>query len=565
MGLATPRHETTPAHSSAPRGLGQTRLQNKTPPAEQKSISALEIIRCFHPPETRCIFERPDSSIEGGHTPFAPELIRPIFIERTSNPHRTHPLAMRMIIPLVLFLVFGIAPSPARADRFVTGQAAASVLGQTDFNSGSSGNAPHRFQNPESVAIDPVTGKVFVADSGHYRILRFSGAAALLNGSFPEAVIGQPNFSTTLQNQGGLPGPNTLNFVYQITVDSNGRLWVCDSGNNRVLCFVAASFLGNNPPADYVFGQPDFTTVSPGTTIAKADYPAGIAVGPDDSLWVADADNNRVLRFANISSKSSGADADQVLGQANFVTDASATTATGMYSPFSLSVDSGGRLWVADTYNHRVLRFDNAASLANGSPASGVLGQVLLTTSSNGTSADQFLDPYGVLAGPDGTVYVGDWGNERVMGFRNAAVVGDGASANFVLGKPDFNTNIGGPSATLTGGVVNLALSAAGELFVADYGFHRVVRFSPVKSPTLQVLTKTRTTKATELRVVGTAGGAVTSVVWRVGASGPFKTASGTTSWNFKTKLKRGKNVITVVAIGPGGDSAPRVFSVRRK
>jgi len=474
---------------------------------------------------------------------------------------------MRTITPLVLLLLLLIGcPSPgARADQFVTGQAAASVLGQADLNSGSTANAPNQFLNPESVAIDPVTGKVFVADAAHFRILRFSGTAALANGSFPEAVIGQPNFSSTLQNQGGPAGQNTLNFMYQITVDSNGRLWVCDSGNNRVLCFVAASFLGNNPPADYVFGQPDFTTVSPGTTIAKTDYPAGVAVGPDDSLWVADADGNRVLRFADISTKSNGANADRVLGQVSFLTDFSATTATGMNSPFSLSIDSAGRLWVADTGNHRILRFDNAASLPNGSPASGVLGQTLLTTSSSGTSANQFLDPYGVLAGPDGTVYVGDWGNERVMGFRNAAVVGDGASANFVLGKPDFNTNIGGPSATLTGGVVNLALSAAGELFVADYGFHRVVRFSPVKSPTLDVLTRRKTSTAPEFTVIGTAGGEVTSVVWRVGATGPFKTASGTTSWNFKARLKRGKSLITVVAIGPGGESAPRVLTVTRK
>jgi len=472
---------------------------------------------------------------------------------------------MRTTISLVLLLLVGIAPSGARADRFVTGQAAASVLGQPDLDSGSGVNAPNRFLNPESVAIDPTTGKVFVADSAHFRILRFSGTAALANGSFPEAVIGQPNFSSMLQNQGGPAGQNTLNFMYQITVDSNGRLWVCDSGNNRVLCFVAASFLGNNPPADYVFGQPDFTTVSPGTTIAKTDFPAGVAVGPDDSLWVADSKGNRVLRFADISTKSNGANADRVLGQVSFLADFSATTATGMNGPFSLSLDSAGRLWVADTGNHRILRFDNAASLPNGSPASGVLGQALLTTSSSGTSADQFFDPYGVLAGPDGTVYVGDWANTRVMGFRNAAGKANGASADFVLGKPDFNTNTGGPSATLTGGVVNLALSAAGDLFVADFDFHRVVRFSPVKSPTVQVLTKTRTTKATELRVVGTAGGAVTSVVWRVGGTGPFKTASGTTSWNFKAKLKRGKNVITVVAIGPGGDSVPRVFSVRRK
>ena len=67
---------------------------------------------------------------------------------------------MRTITPLVLLLLLLIGcPSPgARADQFVTGQAAASVLGQADLNSGSTANAPNQFLNPESVAIDPVTG-----------------------------------------------------------------------------------------------------------------------------------------------------------------------------------------------------------------------------------------------------------------------------------------------------------------------------------------------------------------------------------------------------------------------
>jgi hypothetical protein len=86
-----------------------------------------------------------------------------------------------------------------------------------------------------------------------------------------------------------------------------------------------------------------------------------------------------------------------------------------------------------------------------------------------------------------------------------------------------------------------------------------------VKSPTLDVLTRRKTSTAPEFTVIGTAGGEVTSVVWRVGATGPFKTASGTTSWNFKARLKRGKSLITVVAIGPGGESAPRVLTVTRK
>lgn len=455
--------------------------------------------------------------------------------------------------------------SISRADQFASGQSAISVLGQTDFVSGSSGNSPNRFNNPEAVAVDPTTGKVFVADSSNYRILRFSSSAALESASLPEAVIGQPDFSSTAQNQGGAAAANTLDFVYQITVDRNGRLWVADSSNNRVLCFVGASFLPNNPPANYVFGQPDFTTVTTGTSISKMMFPGGVAIGPDDTLWVADSDNQRVLRFASISSKSSGSDADGVLGQTTFITNVSASGASGMSIPYSLSVDSTGRLWVADTGNHRILRFDNAAALADGAPANGVLGQANFTDNDIATTPTGLSFPSGVLAGPDGTVYVGDYSNGRVVGFRNAAAKADGAAAEFVLGKPDFTSVAPGPAANLLAGPVNLSLSPNGHLFVADYDAHRVVRFVPVPSPTVTVRTRRSTTASSTFAIQGTAAGQVTKVTYRVGKSGAFKNAKGTAKWNFKAKLKPGKNVITVVAEGPGGTSSAKKVKITRQ
>ena len=471
-----------------------------------------------------------------------------------------------MKLLLIFFTSLLLPLATSRADQFVTGQPASSVLGQSDFDSRSSLALPNRFSNPEAVAIDPTTGKVFVADSGHYRILRFSGTAALANGSFPEAVIGQPDFLSFSRNQGAgdVCGARTLAFFYQITVDAQGRLWVCDSQNNRVLCFLAASFLGNNPPADYVFGQPNFTTNTVGTTIAKMHYPAGIAIGPDDSLWVADASNNRVLRFDDVTLKASGASADGVLGQASFILSTGGSSATRMFAPFSLSMNSDGVLWVADVSNNRVLRFDNAAALANGAAASGVLGQAAFDTSLSGTSASTLNQPYGVLAGPDGTVYVGDWGNSRIMGFRNAATKANGASADFVLGKPDFNSIDVGPTATLLTGPVNLALSSDGDLFVADYGDNRVLRFSPVKSPTTTILTRKAVTLSSSVVVKGTTTGQVTRVRYRVGNSGPIRRAAGTSQWTFRATLKPGKNLITVIAEGPGGTSSPKSVLVIR-
>lgn len=464
-----------------------------------------------------------------------------------------------------LLSVILLAAVEARSDRFVDGQPAASVLGQANLNSGLPGSGPGQFQYPGGVTVDPTTGKVFVSDSSNYRILRFSGSNALVTGSLPEAVFGQPDFNSAEPNQGGAPGPATLALVGHLLVDGNGRLWVCDSGNHRVLCFLNASSRGNNPDADLVLGQPGFATADPAASASRMSYPAGVAFGPGDTLWVADTENHRVLRFGGVSGKASGAAADSVLGQADFSTNGAATTASGMNRPYALSVDGSGRLWVADSDNHRVLRFDNAASLGIGASASRVLGQSVFVTANPGTTAAGFDSPRGVLAGPDGTLYVADWANGRILGFLAATGKTNGGAADFVLGQPGFGSPESGPSPTLLNGPTGLSLSGAGDLFVADFNDHRVLRFVPIKTPALTILTKPpKSTRTRIFQVTGTAFGEISAVTWTVG-SGSRKVATGTNSWRFKAPLKKGRNRITVIASGPGGTSPTRTLVVTRR
>lgn len=471
------------------------------------------------------------------------------------------------MIRLLISAFFGSAllvSLPLQADQFVNGRPAVSVLGQTDFTSGDPSSFPNRFNNPRGVAVDAATGKVFVADTLNHRILRFSSTSALANGSFPEAVIGQADFTGKDANQGGPAGQRTLNSPVQIVVDHQGRLWVADANNHRVLCYVGASSAGNLRAADFVFGQPNFTTVMAGVTQAKMDSPAGVAVGTDDTLWVADTSNSRVLRFDNVSTKSSGSPADGVLGQSLFTTDADGGGPTGMDLPNAVSVDPAGRLWVSDQFNRRVLRFDAAASLADGAPANGVLGQVDFVNVSPGIGSARFAFTFGVVAGPDGTVYVADFNNCRVMGFRNAAAKANGAAADFVLCQPDFATNSSGLSDLKTAGTGNLCLTPEGHLWVVDINNHRVLRFVPVTPPTLTIQTRSTRTSASSFTIRGTSSGETSSVTYRVGNSGAFKGAKGSSSWNFKAKLKNGKNVITVIARGPGGSSVAKTVTITR-
>jgi len=193
-------------------------------------------------------------------------------------------------------------------------------------------------------------------------------------------VLGQVNF--TSGNHPDTPNANSMYQPYDVAVDpTSGKIFVADTFNNRVLRFASAAAMTNGAAAEAVLGQPNFTTRAINTTASGMNGVNGLTVDSTGILWIGDYLNNRVLRFDGAASKGTGANADRVLGQPNFTTAAENTTQSGMYSPSRVFVDGNGALWVGDKTNHRILRFDSAASKANGANADGVLGQADFTKS----------------------------------------------------------------------------------------------------------------------------------------------------------------------------------------
>ncbi|HXD11055.1 MAG TPA: NHL repeat-containing protein, partial [Anaerolineales bacterium] len=294
-------------------------------------------------------------------------------------------LFARLVLGLALIVALAsisVRPSLALFTPF-DGQAATLVLGQPNFTSAIQVITQTGMAGlPWDVTVDPITAKVFVADRNVHRILRFASAADLTNGAPAEAVLGQPNFTssanTTTQN--GMYYPSGL------FVDAAGRLWVADYGNHRILRFDNASTRVNGANADGVLGQPDFTSGTSNVTQSKMFRPTDVFVDSDGRLWVTDQENCRILRFDNAATKANGASADGVLGQINFTSRVCTTSQNGMYYPQGLFIDSNDRLWVADLWNNRVIRFDNPALKADGANADGVLGQANFTSGSQATT-----------------------------------------------------------------------------------------------------------------------------------------------------------------------------------
>lgn len=473
---------------------------------------------------------------------------------------------MKTLVPTVAFLALGLAASLAHA-QFPNYPAADKVLGASDFTTGGSQAAnASGFINPRGLAVDPVSGKLFVASSVQHRILRFASAGGLANGANAESVFGQANLSDTASGATA----TTLNSPYGLHLDGSGRLWVADLGNHRVLMFSGASSAGFGQAPGLVLGQPNFTTVTSGTTATKMNQPAAVFVDASDNLWVADAANHRVLKFANVSGLANGAAATNVFGQPDMVTGISGLSDVKMNVPVGVTVDAAGRLWVADDSNNRVLRFDLAASLGNGPAATAVLGQPDFTTNILGVTAQKMASPTAVLFDAAGTLYVLETSNRRVLQFKNPAGKANGGAADVVIGQPDFTSSM--PDTTdrmmsLPG--YGLAIDAARRLWVADSGNDRVLGFPADLSAVPPRVTGRvpRTTTRPTLTVRGTATdpNGVTAVRHRAG-SGAFRNAAGTSSWRFTARLKPKTNKIEIVAIDTLGNTSPaKRLKVTRK
>ena len=120
----------------------------------------------------------------------------------------------------------------------------------------------------------------------------------------------------------------------------------------------------NGQAATVVVGQGTFTTGTAGTTSTALSHPIGISFDSAGNLWVVDDVNNRALKYA--APITTGEAATVVVGQGTFTTFTSGTTATTLSSPFGISFDSAGNLWVVDFSNNRVLKYPATISQVTG-------------------------------------------------------------------------------------------------------------------------------------------------------------------------------------------------------
>jgi hypothetical protein len=237
------------------------------------------------------------------------------------------------------------------------GMDASYVLGQADFTSSNSTTSQNGFDNQRGVDYDEVNNRLFVADSNNNRVMVFDMSGGITNGMNASWVIGQENFTSNVGTTSinGFQNPQMLDYD-----EINERLFVSDSVNKRVLVFDLSGGITNGMDASYVLGQADFTSSVSSVSQNGFATPVGISIDEaNERLFVSENQPGRVLVFDLSGGITNGMDASYVLGQPDFISNATGLTAGTFNSHWGTEyVSEINSLVTSDLNNARFLIFN---------------------------------------------------------------------------------------------------------------------------------------------------------------------------------------------------------------
>jgi uncharacterized protein (TIGR03437 family) len=246
-------------------------------------------------------------------------------------------------------------------------------------------NSQTQLADGGGIAIDNRSNPphLYVADTYNNRILGYRDARKVRPNDSADIVIGQNDLTRVLvnapQNNSDVPTDSGLFRPAGVIVDSNGDLFVADSGNSRVLRFPAPFEqklgAGERHRANLVLGQRNATSRVTDASRFNMAYPFGLALSVERHLVVSDAAHNRVLFFRRPTGGdfTTGMAAEKVVGQPDFFSIVRATGTNRMASPRHIALDTDDRLYVTDSGNNRVLIFDRITTATNDPPTAFII------------------------------------------------------------------------------------------------------------------------------------------------------------------------------------------------
>jgi sugar lactone lactonase YvrE len=201
---------------------------------------------------------------------------------------------------------------------------------------------------PKSVAVSR-TGATYVADTRNFRVRRIDGDGVITT------VVG--GATADFAGDGGPPAAALLHFQMAsdnpepggaLAIDDQDRLYIADTENQRIR---RVDFAADTIETVAGNGTPGFSGDGGPATQASLAWPRDIAFDAEGRLFIADTDNHRV-RVVDLATGVISTFAGN--GEAGYGGDGGPPTAASLQRPWGITFDAAGNLFIADTKNNRI-------------------------------------------------------------------------------------------------------------------------------------------------------------------------------------------------------------------
>ncbi len=257
---------------------------------------------------------------------------------------------------------------------------------------------------PSEVTVDG-DGTVYIADRNNHCIRKVA----------PSGIITTVAGTGTSGDTGdtGLAAAAQLNQPLGVTLTSDGTLYIADTFNHRIRKVDPSGIITTVVGT----GSAGFSGDDGSATVAQLNYPIGVAVASDGTMYIADWGNRRVRKVATDETITTVAGTGTSGGD-GFPGPA---TRAQLHRPYGMAVDSRDNFYIAQSYGGYgwLLKVNTSGTItvvAGGWPR-GSSGD------SGPATAARLSGPRGVAVDSDGTVYIAESGNRRIRKVDTSGII----------------------------------------------------------------------------------------------------------------------------------------------
>ncbi len=299
--------------------------------------------------------------------------------------------------------------------KVITGGVITTIAGT--INSGFSGDGGQaitaQLNLPSGIALDR-QGNIYIADYFNFRIRKITSSGIITT------IAGNGMYGNS--GNGGLATLAKIGHPYNIKINKFGDIYFTDEGFHCIRKINTLGIISNIAGT----GTPGFSGDGGLATLAKFEFPQGLALDAKGNIYIADTYNMRIRKIDTLGIITTIVG----IGTQGFSGDGGLSNLAQLDNPAAVDVDFNGNIYIADYWGNRIRKVNQAGIIST------ICGTGAFAYSGDGgpavlASIKQPTDLY--INGCD--LYINDSGNQRIRVITNVVKIE-------IISQPNTNLSI---------------------------------------------------------------------------------------------------------------------------